>query len=284
MSSKHAIPDLNAGLPDGGSERVIIGGHFNEAPLSEQWHAHKRGQCFGVHRGVMQVRTPVGGWILPPGYALWIPPGCHHAVSSHVVIAGWGIYPAARLCGGMPKNPRVIAPSALFREAVHRMAGWPQTGELTAAQHHIVVVVLDELRAAEAAPFHLPIPTDPRLAAIAAAIAGTPSERRTIDAWARWGGFSKRTLTRRFASETGITLAQWRERARLCLALERLSLGEKVTSVAFDLDYDSVSSFIQMFRRYFNDTPGRYFAHAADALPEAKKIVSFTPRINQIPR
>jgi methylphosphotriester-DNA--protein-cysteine methyltransferase len=65
-----------------------------------------------------------------------------------------------------------------------------------------------------------------------------------------------------FIAETGMTFRQWRRQARLVAAIERLARREPVTSVAFDLGYDSVSAFIEAFRKTFGVTPFRYFRQA----------------------
>jgi AraC-like DNA-binding protein len=47
----------------------------------------------------------------------------------------------------------------------------------------------------------------------------------TIDQWADRIGMARRTLTRRFTAETGLSFAQWRQQARLLKAVELLSLA-----------------------------------------------------------
>ncbi len=41
-------------------------------------------------------------------------------------------------------------------------------------------------------------------------------------------------------------------------AVQLLAGGKSVTHVAFDLGFESVSSFIFSFRHYFGDSPGQY--------------------------
>ncbi|MFJ7111440.1 helix-turn-helix domain-containing protein [Pseudomonas sp. NPDC098740] len=68
-----------------------------------------------------------------------------------------------------------------------------------------------------------------------------------------------RRCSSRTVSETGFTFSQWRRRARLLRALERLAAAVPVTTIALELGYENVSAFIAMFRRTFGVTPGRYF-------------------------
>ncbi|MBV8537016.1 MAG: helix-turn-helix transcriptional regulator, partial [Alphaproteobacteria bacterium] len=92
------------------------------------------------------------------------------------------------------------------------------------------------------------------------ALRGRPADARTLAEWGKLVGASARTLARAFLKETGMSFAAWRAQVRLLAALARLAGGEKVTSVALDLGYESPSAFIAMFRRQLGVTPSRYFA------------------------
>jgi AraC-like DNA-binding protein len=76
---------------------------------------------------------------------------------------------------------------------------------------------------------------------------------------------SRRTITRHFRAETGMSIVEWRQIARLQRALELLGEGESVTTVAITLGYDSVSSFIALFRRLIGTTPAKFVAETLRA-------------------
>lgn len=69
---------------------------------------------------------------------------------------------------------------------------------------------------------------------------------------------SSLTLSRLFVRETGLTFGVWRKRLFLQKAINRLSKGENVTRVAFDLGYQSLAAFIEMFRQSLGALPGLY--------------------------
>jgi len=71
---------------------------------------------------------------------------------------------------------------------------------------------------------------------------------------------STRTLERLFLRHTGVSMRQWRQRARLLAALPLLERGDTVTDVALACGYESTSSFIASFRQFFGCTPGRFVA------------------------
>ncbi len=77
--------------------------------------------------------------------------------------------------------------------------------------------------------------------------------------WGEIVGASARTLSRLFVRELNMTFDEWRRQVRLQEALYRLAQGRSVSSVAYDLGYESSSGFIEMFRKTLGRTPGQYF-------------------------
>lgn len=221
-------------------------------------HSHARGQLLGAGHGLLSVTAAHSHWVVPATHAVWVPPGCEHALRSHGPFDGWSVYVEPEACQGLPQAPRIIATSGLLREAVQRAASWGE-GPLDERRLRIAGVILDELLSLPEEPFGLPLPVEPRLLKICQALADDLADNRSLEEWAQWAGISSRTLARRLVDETGFAFGQWRQRARLLRALERLAAGDAVTRVALELGYENVSAFIAMFRRHFGVTPGRYF-------------------------
>lgn len=129
---------------------------------------------------------------------------------------------------------------------------------------HIEALILDEIRAVDAQPLHLPMPRDKRLRVVCEALAQNPGREETLEQWSETTGASSRTLARLFAGETGMRFVDGRQQARLAAALVRLAEGEQVASVAHALGYGSVSAFTAMFRRALGKTPRDYFHTPAE--------------------
>ena len=69
----------------------------------------------------------------------------------------------------------------------------------------------------------------------------------------------RRTFTRTFRRETGMTFAGWRHNVRLMEAMSRPALGQPVTRVALDVGYKSPERIrTAMFRRAFGVSPTDY--------------------------
>jgi AraC-like DNA-binding protein len=233
--------------------------HVSASPRATAPHRHARGQLFGTDAGVLTLQTGDGRWVVPAAHAVWIPPGVEHGAQTHGPFAGWAAYLAPDACEGLPDAPCTLSMSALLRAAIARAARWPEHA-LDPAQERLAAVIADEIRALEPVPTALPMPTDARLRKIADALIADPSDTRRLQDWAAWAAIAPRTLTRRFAAETGYAFETWRHRLRMMRALEQLAAGAPVTAVALDLGYDNVSAFIARFRATFGVTPGRYAA------------------------
>ncbi len=224
-------------------------------------HRHARGQLFAATAGLISTSTEAGRWIMPPDRAMWIPPGVRHAARLHGAVEGWSLYVLPAYCTDLPAAPRVLSVTPLLRELIVRAASWkPKTRALGPGEARIARVLLDEVRGAAEEPLHLPMPRSASLVRIARALVGNPADGRTADAWAREAGMAKRTLTRRFHEETGMSFGAWRTQLRVLASLERLAQGHDVTRVAFESGYESASAFIAVFRRTMGTTPRRYAA------------------------
>jgi AraC-like DNA-binding protein len=79
-------------------------------------------------------------------------------------------------------------------------------------------------------------------------------------------GMSRRSFTRLFRQQTGMSFSAWRQQACLLAALTRLGGGDPITQVAVDLGYSSASAFTAAFRRVLGAAPSRYLA-ADERLP-----------------
>lgn len=220
-------------------------------------HCHGRGQLVGLHRGLLSIGTDEGVHVMPATHATWLPPMQLHWGHAHGPFLGWSVYIAEDACAALPASVRTIRVSPLLREAIVRAATWP-VAPLNPSQTRLAGVIMDEIATLPVEPCGLPLPREPRLLRIAAALVARPEDERGLDEWARWGGVSARTLSRRFVSETGFSFSAWRQRARMMRSLEMLAAGRPVTAIALDLGYASPSAFISAFHRTFGETPKRY--------------------------
>ncbi len=222
-------------------------------------HRHARAQLLYAARGVMCVSTPDGAWVVPPHRAVWIPPETEHEIRMSGEVAMRTLYIDPRASPGLPARCTVLEVSPLLRELILAAMGEPLEYPHHSRGEAIATLVLHEIAAVEAEPLHLPMPRDPRLAAICRRVVERIGADETLDELARDAGLSTRTLARLFQRETGMNFLAWRQQARLAEALTRLAAGQPSTVVAQDIGYASPSAFSAMFSRMLGTTPARYF-------------------------
>ncbi|WEX08209.1 helix-turn-helix transcriptional regulator [Chelativorans sp. AA-79] len=220
-------------------------------------HRHSRSQLMYALSGVVMVSTGEGRFMVPPEHAVWLPANLDHAVEMLGDVEMRSIYVMPGAIGGLPEDIRVFAVTDLARSLIVEAVKLPppQQGDARAAL--VFDLLLHEIPQLPERPLALPLPSDPRLSALCRTFLEKPSARATIDAWARASGMSRRTFTRVFQRETGLSLSTWRQQACLFAALPRLTEGEAVTSVALDLGYESVAAFTTMFKRMLGRPPSR---------------------------
>jgi AraC-like DNA-binding protein len=88
----------------------------------------------------------------------------------------------------------------------------------------------------------------------------TPPDPRSLDAHARAVGASRRTLTRLFVQDTGMSFDRWRTHLRLRATLPLLAEGQPVYRVAHTVGYATASAFLAAFRRTVGTSPSRYLS------------------------
>ena len=225
--------------------------------------AHTRwDQLAYAARGVMEVDTTVGRWVVPPQRAVWIPAGVEHALRMNGAVAVRSIFlhrhprPFVDLPRPGPAC-RALAVAPLLRELLLEVCrrGVLYADDRTAVR--LAGVLLDQVVVLPDAALSLPSPLETRAAALARHLLDRPAD--SLDGAVARVGASRRTLERIFLRETHLTLGQWHRRARLSAALRRLAEGEPATRVALEVGYASPSAFISAFRAVLGRTPARYF-------------------------
>lgn len=222
-------------------------------------HSHSRAQLLYALTGVVMVTTDAGRWMVPPEHAIWLPAGLGHAVEMLGSVAMRSIYVRPDALPPLPVELRVVEMTPLLRTLIVEAMELPPNPDPASRDGLLKALLLQEIPRLPPRPLGLPLPAEPRLAALCRSFLADPSSHVTIDGWARALGMSRRSFTRSFQRQTGLSLQTWRQQACLLAALPRLAEGEQVTRVALDLGYDSVPAFTTMFKRMLGEAPRSYF-------------------------
>lgn len=62
-----------------------------------------------------------------------------------------------------------------------------------------------------------------------------------------------------------MSFGRWRRQLHVILALQRLTKGESVQTVALELGYENASGFVTMFRKAVGKPPARYLSDRTSA-------------------
>lgn len=240
---------------DGANEAVFALRRFYPAGLRVPRHCHARTQFWFARSGVVLVNTDDGRWMIPASHGLIIPAGLEHSTEMISDVEMQSIYVAADVAGR--EGPRVVAMSDLAGCLIADLVkdeGAPGLGR----RQLVMDLLLDEVSRLEAKPLGLPFPEDERLVALCRRFLDRPDAGACIDEWAGQMGVSRRSFSRRFRIETGVSFGTWRQQACVLAALPMLARGEPVTSVALDVGYENVAAFTTMFRRMLGSSPSAY--------------------------
>lgn len=232
------------------AHRLDRDGHFTE-------HEHSRSQLLHPITGVVIVNTSAGRWMVPPDHALWIPAGVRHAVDTIGRVEMQSAYVRPNAVRGLPAHLHVTGMTRLMRSLLAETVRLGPDAADPRAQL-IQEALLHEIPLLPERPLGLPLPRSSRLAALCRDFVAQPSARVEIDDWASEAGMSRRSFTRVFRQQTGLSLSEWRQQACVMAALPRLSAGEPVTAVAIDLGYESLPAFTTMFSRVMGAPPRTY--------------------------
>lgn len=208
-----------------------------------------------AHAGVFVAHAENHAWTIPAHRALCVPDGTALGVETHRRVAIRCLYLQADL-EAIGHAVRVVTLRPLARELVLQAVA---TAPMTLAERGdaaLITLLSEQLAAEPDQPLHLPLPLDPIAKTFAEAIVGEPAI--SLEGQLQAANASRRTLERRFRSETLMTLGQWRRRARILAAVSMLADGASVTEVATGVGYASPSSFVAAFRAELDSPPGKF--------------------------
>ncbi|MFB7915835.1 helix-turn-helix transcriptional regulator [Streptomyces sp. NPDC056061] len=255
---------------------VVVGAFPLPAGKWFRAHEHPRHQLAWATRGVLGVRVDDDTWVLPPTRALWIPAGTVHRTGAPRDAVFHSLYLDPTRCPLDWPMPVAVAVGELL---AHLLAHLGRDDLGPDARQRAEAVVLDLLRPLPDTPITVPEPVDDRARAVAALLLADPADSRTLEALARAVGTSRRTLSRLFVRDTGMSFDRWRTQLRLRAALPLLADGRPVAQAAHAVGYATPSAFLAAFRRTVGTTPRQYLRHADVPAPRTAARAPATARL-----
>lgn len=204
---------------------------------------------FAALRGAAHIDVSGREHAVTQGTALWVPAGSLVDVRP---APGAIVLPTPALPGGPAGPTQVRVNAAQVKGLLHEFSC--SLGHLEGA--HTAAVEVRTVGASRLTP--PPAPASDDLQDLAELLADDPdlNVADAVNAAVAW--WSLRTVQRRFAAETGMTLSAWVRRARVSAAAEFLARGRDIEWVAHRVGYRSVAGFTRSFTEVAGLTPGQW--------------------------
>jgi AraC-like DNA-binding protein len=174
------------------------------------------------------------------------------------VVEMQSLYFETRMIPDMPKRCRVVAISSLMRGLMAEAVALPIKYEREGRSAAIMKLIGYEVSRLRELPLSLPLPMDKALTRRCLKFSASPEANAKIDDWASALHLTRRTFTRLFRRETGLSFVAWRQQACVLAALPKLTAGASVTQTAADLGFDNPAAFSTLFKRTLSVTPRQY--------------------------
>ena len=226
-------------------------------------HQHRKAQLIYSARGILNCEIEDGVWLVPPQCAIWIPGDLPHSARGTGETECYCLFVEPDAAPDLPKTCCTISVSPLLRELLLKAASIPELYALGGREDRLIATLLDELVAAPVEDLHLPMPRDPRLRSLAEMMLVDPTDKTSKADWATRIGMSERSMSRLLLHEIGMSFGRWRRQLHVILALQRLTKGDSVQTVALELGYENASGFVTMFRKAMGKPPARYLSDRA---------------------
>lgn len=241
------------------SSRPVIG-LKDEYPAAyiDPAHSHQRSQLLFALSGVMSVVTEHSTYAVPPQRALWMPSGATHEVSSRGDVSLRTLYINPDAVDHPETACRLIEVSGFLQSLIIEVVNFDTSTPLTKRDSLITQLLLREIWEMPHAPYQVRMPRDERLLRACTIVAHDPADSSSLDDLAEIACISRRSFTRLFRQETGMSFAEWRQQMRLMEALSLMGAGRSITLTAYDVGYSSPSAFTAAFHRTFGLSPSQY--------------------------
>jgi AraC-like DNA-binding protein len=223
------------------------------------WHTHEYHQLIYAVGGSTQIETARGRHVLPQGRAAWIPAGTQHRTLITDTNTA-SLYLAPQAVADSSSQIKIVVVSALLREMMLFATRWKmgaaEADPLAQSFLHTLALLCGQCLESEL-PLFLPGTTHDGLRRAMDYAAANLSGADQAGAAAA-AAMSERTFRRAFVRETGMSWQVWLTQARVLTAMGLLTQGRRVTDVAADVGYSSLSAFAKVFAQVTGEAPAQF--------------------------
>lgn len=231
-------------------------------PVFYDWHEHPCHQITYARRGATQIEAREGRYLLPAAHAIWIPAGTRHRTMIRDLEGVSVYFDPAQFPSGRAEHIQTFPVTTLLQEMLFHTLRW----SVDSAEHDPVAIsffntlgllCLEKMREKAERRFTLPRAAHPSLARAMDAAFACPAETDLAQAVGH-AGMSERSFRRHFRAETKMTWQDWITQVRLFHAAVLLAEGARVTDVAAEAGYASLSAFAKAFTHLLGMSPASF--------------------------
>lgn len=223
------------------------------------WHSHDYHQLIYAIDGPTQIETGRGRHVLPTGRAAWIPAGTRHRTLASRA-KGASLYFSPQIVPDGIGRVRILVANPLMREMILHATRWPlgaaEADPLAASFLRTLALLCGEWLDSEL-PLFLPGSTHPSILRAMDYAAANLAGATQVGAIAV-AGMSERSFRRAFERETAMGWQAWLTQARILMAMGLLSEDRRITDIAADVGYASLSAFAQAFAKLAGEPPAQF--------------------------
>jgi AraC-like DNA-binding protein len=223
------------------------------------WHCHDYHQLAYAMSGAMWIETGQGRHMLPSGRAAWIPAKLRHRTLTGRV-DGTSLYFDPKAVADTEPRLRILTAPPLMREMILYAMRWPleaaDTDPVAVSFFSTLALLCRDWLQAET-PLFLPRSDQPAIMRAMDYAIADPAAADQAGAVAA-AHLSERSFRRLFMRETGTTWQAWVAQLRLLRAVDGLIAGQRVTDVAMQSGYASLSAFAKAFRALMGESPSDF--------------------------
>jgi AraC-like DNA-binding protein len=227
-------------------------------------HCHPWSQLSYSCRGIMHIETNEAMFVIPPEQALWLPAKTQHQHFYKNSVSNRSLYIDPAWCEELGSSVRTLTVDPLLKSLLLEVANWPEHYQETEQTSRLTKVLIDRLAIAPSNELFMPTIKDKRLLPIIDMLNRYPANKLTIEQWGMKVGASSRTLNRLFNKNYGMGFSRWKQKLKVLKSLEMLNAGTALTNIAFELGYESTSSFITGFKKQLGCSPKKYLSRGVD--------------------
>lgn len=242
-------------LAEGGyiSEGVQSVGLHWDVPL----HVHPTGQLVHTLKGTLFIELKERSIPVCSGCAIWVPAGVEHCIR---LVEGTSLlcfHPGTSFLPKLPQSPQLMILNPLAFELIRFFCLRRNFATRSPEQwERIIRTAVDEISFSSKLPSLFVTPTrNPKLLKVIDSLDDDELCKWNNAQWAKYFNMSEKTLGRLCVRETGLSFKKFRQHYTMVRSLQLLS-ELSVEETSEKVGYETLSSFISVFKEYFGMTPG----------------------------